>query len=524
MPLNRVYISFHHKNNITKKRTFRVKTNIDKILKKSKQKINKALQKRNWEDQPTPMMNATHIDYDIDGRRTGISCGGIGMIHMLAQKIGLMDEINRKVPLLKRHLPYFESDHIANMTYNVLAGGSCLQDIELLRNNETWLKALGADIIPDPTTAGDFLRRFDQEAIVSLMEAKNNIRTKIWQQQPASFRKKCTINVDGTICGTTGECKEGMDISYKGIWGYAPLVVSLANTREPLYIINRSGNETSHQGSAEWIDKAIDLTCNVFEKVNVRGDTAFSLSENFDKWDEKTRFVFGVDARPNLIALAEQLALSCWELFHKTPKYEVQTSPRRRPVNVKDERVKARKFKKLETELEHLAEFEYRPGKCSKTYRVVVLRKSIRVLKGELKLFDDKRYFFYITNDWKSSPREIVEFYRNRADHENDIEQLKHGIKCMTSPVNTLTSNWAYMVIASLAWDLKAWYGLLMPNRRLGLEVVRMEFKRFLNSFVQIPCLIIASGRKIRYRFIGYNDNLRSMLRFFDLIKQFRFT
>lgn len=222
MPFNRVYKSFHHKNKYTKKRTFRVKPNIDKILKKSKQKINKTLRKRNWEDQSTPMIKATHIDYDMDSRRRGISCGGIGIIHMLAQKIGLMDEINNNVPLLKRHLPYFESDHIANMTYNILAGGSCLQDIELLRNNETWLKALGAEIIPDPTTAGDFLRRFDEQAITNLMAAKNNIRKKIWQQQPASFRKKCTINVDGTICGTTGECKEGMDISYKGIWGYAP--------------------------------------------------------------------------------------------------------------------------------------------------------------------------------------------------------------------------------------------------------------------------------------------------------------
>lgn len=306
--------------------------------------------------------------------------------------------------------------------------------------------------------------------------------------------------------------------------GLCPLIVSMAQTREPLYIINRSGNEASHQGSAHWIDKAIDLTNSIFNKVELRGDTDFSLSENFDKWDDKCRFVFGMDARSNLKNIANEIGISSWELFQKTPKYEVLTSPRMRPDNVKDERVKTRKFKKLETELEYLAEFDYRPGKCSKTYRMVVLKKSIQVLKGELKLFDDIRYFFYITNDWKSSAREVVEFYRNRADHENDIEQLKNGVKCMTSPVNTLTSNWAYMVIASLAWDLKAWYGLLMPNRRLGLQVVRMEFKRFLNSFVQIPCLIINGGRKIKYRFIGYNDNLRSMFRFFDFIKQFRFT
>jgi hypothetical protein len=279
-----------------------VKKNIPKKLAKRKRKISKRLEKRNWSDQPRPMMTGSNIRYDIYGRHQAISNGGIGNIHQLALRTGLIDEIDRRIKLLKRHLPYHESDHVLNIAYNYLAGGSCLQDIELLRNDEAWLNALGAHIIPDPTTSGDFLRRFSQESICEFLEVKNAVRSKIWQQQPKSFRREAIINVDGTISSTYGEHKEGMDISYDGQWGYHPLVISLHNTREPLYVINRPGNAPSHLGSARWIDKSLDLVCDHFARVQLRGDTDFSLTRNLDKWDERCTFIFGMDAMPNFRA------------------------------------------------------------------------------------------------------------------------------------------------------------------------------------------------------------------------------
>ncbi len=500
-----------------------MKRNISKKLNKRKNKITRKLKKRNWENQPRPMLSASNIYYDIDGRQKGINNGGIGVIHQLAGKSGLVHEINDCLSLLKRHLPYHESDHILNIAYNLLAGGQCLQDIELLRNDEAWLNALGAEIIPDPTTAGDFLRRFDQDTIIELMEAKNTIRQKIWQTQPKSFRKQAVINVDGTINPTLGECKQGMDISYNGQWGYHPLVVSLDNTREPLYIVNRSGNVPSHLGSAVWIDKSLDLVCNTFKNVKLRGDTDFSLTEHFDKWDRRCMFIFGVDAMPNLVKIANNIAPENWQLLEKTPKYDVKTETRQRPTNVKEQVVIRRKFKNIQTESEHLAEFTYKPGKCAKSYRMTVLRKTLKVTKGELKLFDDIRYFFYITNDTKKSLPTLLEFYRGRADHENDIEQLKNGVRAIQSPSDTLNSNWAYMVIASLAWDLKAWYGMLLPYRPIGLQIMRMEFKRFINTFIRIPCLIIKTGRRICYSLVGYNAQLRQLLNFSDMLKSFSF-
>ncbi len=500
-----------------------MKKNTAKNLAKRKKKIEKRVERKNWESQPKPMLTATDIHYEVDGRHKGIPCGGIGAVHLMAKKIGLVKNIDADLNLLKRHLPYFDSDHILNMVYNVLTGGQCVNDIERLRNDEGYLDALGAEIIPDPTTEGDFLRRFDQDDIIGLMEIINDTRTKVWERQPPPFFERATLNCDGTIAPTTGECKEGMDISYKGDWGYAPLVISLAETREPLYIVNRSGNAPSHFDSAEWIDGSLDLVSGVFKEVWLRGDTDFSLTANFDKWSERCRFVFGMDAMPNLVAIAESFPEEDWEPLEKKEKYEVKTEPRTRPENIKEQIVIEREYLRITTESESVAEFEYRPVKCGETYRIVVLRKEIMVLRGEMSLFPDVRYFFYITNDRTMTPTEVVRFARARCDHENDIEQLKNGVHAMKLPSDSLDSNWAYMVIAALAWNLKAWYGLLNPDRRLGREIIRMEFKRFINTFVNIVCLIVKKSRAIIYRFVAYNNDLNDVIRMHEAIKRMRF-
>jgi len=500
-----------------------VKKNNNKILAKRKRKIAKRLKRKQWKKQPKPMFTASNIHYVMDGRHEGIAHGGIGAIHLMNKKTGFIEEIDRVLHLLKRHLPYHESDHVLNLAYNVVAGGTRLEDIELRRQDNAWLDALGAETIPGSTTAGDFLRRFGEDDIIELMEASNRTRKKVWKKQPKSFFERAIINVDGLIAGTTGECKEGMDIAYNGIWGYAPLAISLDNTREALYLINRPGNAPSHLDSAQWIDRSLDLVGDTFNEVCLRGDTDFSLTAHFDKWDEKCKFYFGIDAMKNLINIADTIPEEKWEPLERKPKYEVKTKERKKPENVKERIVKEREFKNIRTDSEHVAEFDYRPGKCKKTYRIVVLRKNLTVEKGELTLFDKIVYFFYITNDRTMPPQETVYFINGRCDHENDIEQLKNGVNAMRMPVDDLVSNWAYMVIAALAWNMKAWYGLLTPNKVLGHQIIRMEFKRFINTFINIPCLIIKTGRRIVYDFVGYNNYLKDFFRTFVAIKSLKF-
>jgi len=277
------------------------------------------------------MFKGSNIRYELDGREQGIASGGIGVIHTLAKRIGLVKEIDKHLHLLKRHLPYHESDHVLNLAYNILAGGEGFEDIELLRQDEGWMDALGAEIIPDPTTEGDFVRRFWVEDVMTLMEVINTTRKKVWDRQPKEFFKKAILNVDGTMAGTTGECKEGMDISHKGEWGYAPLIISLAQTREPLYLVNRSGNAPSHLDSSVWIDRSLELVEGRFEEVWLRGDTDFSLTEHLDRWDKRCKFVLGFDARPNLVTLAQGIAGEQWEELERKPKYAVKTQERQRP-------------------------------------------------------------------------------------------------------------------------------------------------------------------------------------------------
>ena len=154
---------------------------------------------------------------------------------------------------------------------------------------------------------------------------------------------------------------------------------------------------------------------------------------------------------------------------------------------------------------ESVAEFDCQPLKCGRSYRLVVVRKNISVQKGERVLFEDIQYFFYITN----RTEQIVALATERCEQENVIEQLKNGVTAMRMPVDDLISNWAYMVMSALAWNLKSWYGLLMPNRQRGLELVRMEFRRFLHAIVLLPAQIVCSGRKIIYRIMGYNSWLK---------------
>jgi hypothetical protein len=466
------------------------------------------------------MFTGSNIHYEMAEKTQAIGCGGIGAVHLMCQKIGLVDLLNQKVKVLKRHLPYHESDHVLNLAYNILAGGERMEDIELRRQDEGFLNGLGAQRIPDPTTAGDFTRRFEPKDIEDLMDAINAARQRVWQQQPKGFLSRAVIDVDGTIAKTLGECKAGMDISYKGIWGYAPLIVSLANLNEVLYLVNRSGNAVSHEGAAPWIDRAIALVQPTAEQIHLRGDTDFSLTWKFDEWDEAgVTFNFGMDASPTLVALAQGLPEAHWRgLARVSPP--IKTEPRERPENVKERIVRERGFLNQRLESEQVAEFEYQPGKCKKSYRMVVLRKNLSIERGEQTLFDEIRYFFYITNRRDLAWYEIVQDANERCNQENVIEQLKNGVNAMRMPVNDLNSNWAYMVMAALAWNLKAWYGLMVPNRERGLKLVKMEFRGFLAAVMLLPAQIIRAGRKIIYRILGYNGWLKDFFATWERLRR----
>ena len=153
-----------------RKKEFRVNAKIRSRMARRKRRIQDRLEKARLKNLEKPVYTASNIHYDYAGRSRAIAHGGIGAFHLLAQRIGLIDAIDERLHLLKIHLPYHESDHVLNFAYNALCDGTCLQDIELRRNDEVFLDALGAQRIPDPTTAGDFCRRFAAADVGNLLD------------------------------------------------------------------------------------------------------------------------------------------------------------------------------------------------------------------------------------------------------------------------------------------------------------------------------------------------------------------
>lgn len=484
-------------------------------MKKRERRIRARLEGCKQSVQEQPMFGASNIHYDVSDRSKAVGAGGIGLMHSLARRVGLIDMIDRDLEVLKVHKPYHESDHVLNIAYSALAGGTRLEDIELLRNDESYLDMLGADTIPDPTTAGDFCRRFDHRTVDGLQDVFNEVRLGVWKNQPDSFFEEAIIEADGTLVPSTGKCKEGMAFSYKGDWSYHVLLVSLRNTAEPLYLVNRSGNRPSHEGAPERFEQAVALCERAgFRKVSLRGDTDFSLTSELDGWDDRgVGFVFGFDARANLVAIAEKLPKTHWKRLRRPEKHEAKSDSRTKPENEREKVVEERGYTNLRLRWEDVAEFEYQPTSCRKSYRMVALRKRIDVRKGQERLWEEYRYFFYITNETNKSVEEIVFESNARCDQENLIEQLKNGVRSLRAPSNTLVSNWAYMVMASLAWSLKAWFALMLPEdgrwKKKHTEekkcVLRMEFKSFLNAFIRIPAQVVRGGRKILLRLLSWN-------------------
>ncbi len=204
----------------------------------------------------------------------------------------------------------------------------------------------------------------------------------------------------------------------------------------------------------------------------------------------------------------------------------VKTQRRARPLNIKEQVVRLRRFKNIRLKSEDIVEFPYQPGNCQKEYRMVALRKNLSIECGEDILFDDIRYFFYITNDMDISAAQVVMEARQRCNQENLIKQMKNGVRALRTPLNTLDPNWAFMVMTSLALSIKVWVGLNLPvaprwhTRHLDKRwrIVRMDSSTFLSAFMMVPAQIIRSGRRIIYRLLAWNPWQHTFMRFAEAL------
>lgn len=463
--------------------------------------------------------------FEISDRHRASSYAGIAALLELARATGLDQALDSHLDLLKDHRPYTESDHILALAVAVLAGGQCPEHLRTLRQTPEFLDLLGLERLPDSTTAGDFLRRFETEEHAKafmkavLLVTEQVLLARLSDQERQTGR----LDADGTFTSTGAECRQGIEWSgHKKDWGYHPLLVSLANTNQPLLIKNRPGNEVSSHGAAEYLDMAIESMLRVFAVLLLRGDTDFSQTRHLDRWDEtgRVKFVFGYDACPNLVARAEALRASEWRQLVRPARYEVKTRPRTKPERIKPELVKARGFRTLRTVREDVAEFDYQPVACKKSYRMVVVKKQIEVSEGQLELEPETRYFFYITNRRDLSREEVVGEANQRCNQENLIAQLSGQVHSLKATSNTLFSNWGWMLSASLGWTLKSWFALFAPKREERERLLGMEWRTFLWRFVSLPGQIVESGRRRVVRLLG--GHLPSLGTFLSITEEIR--
>ncbi|MDB4778379.1 IS1380 family transposase [bacterium] len=497
-------------------------------LSQRKRQLSKRIDKRSGFSESRIRCGSTK--YELSDKQQGVDCGGLGMITQIVKRLDLRHWLNRAAQVFKLRGPYDETDHILNIAFNLLSGGTCLEHLELRRNDEAYLDALGARRIPDPTTAGDFCRRYSGMQLIMIQNAINKVRQRVWKQQPDEFLEQATIDGDGSMVETYGEKKKGIGLNYKGQWGYHPLIISLAQTQEPLYLVNRSGSRPSSENAAFFYDLAIKHCRQAgFRKILLRGDTDFSQSTYLDGWNEDSvEFVFGYLASPNLVEMASSLGNDQWKTLQRETR---QTDhPRVKRSRHKEEVIIEKEYKNLVLAKESYADFAYSPARAKGTYRMVVVRKEIECFRGQKRLFDgdEVRYLFYITNTDKPA-RDVIREANQRCNQENTISQLK-ACRAISAPLDNLESNWAYMVFASLAWTLKQWSGLLVrvtgpeshraKQRKTRQRVIWMEFATYKNSLISIPAQVIRSARQTVFRLLTYRPSVDCLLMLHDHIRR----
>jgi hypothetical protein len=458
-----------------------------------------------------------HLESDPRGEITHY--GGLVLAQQFVRRFGVAMRLDNALTLFKRHAPYHESDHVLALAYTLYADGTCLEDQAALQGSEAVRRLVGACRIPDPTTAGDFLRRFKTAPDVEqLSGVTDEVQEAVWSKLARNVRRRrkkhelALVDLDGHIKPLYGVQKEGADFSYNGRWSYQPLVVSLGGSGECLRVVNQPGSARSSDAAAKAVKEVLPLVKRHFRNAIVRGDTDFDRSDVFNAAIEAgAYFAIGSRLYPKRAALAQAIAEESWKPFVARADREEQSGPSRhvRTVNYRRQKAKERKFRTLRTVKQWVSEITYQPHGFGSTCRMIVRRILIEENNGQGALFKHFRYRLVLTNLPRSyTPQQIIDITYQRCDQENVIEQFGQGIAGWRMPVAEFMGNSAWLQIARLAWNLGKWIAqIALPS-----EVVRWEWKRFRRHFVYIAAKVLKTGRRLVVRLAGSHRFLPDIL------------
>jgi len=458
-----------------------------------------------------------HLESDPRGEMTHY--GGLVLAQQFVRRFRIAQRLDGALRLFKRHAPYHESDHVLALAYTLYADGTCLEDQAVLQGSEAVRRLVGACRIPDPTTAGDFLRRFrTAQDIEQLCGVTDEVEEALWSKLSRKVRRRrkkhefALVDLDGHIKPLYGVQKEGADFSYDGRWSYQPLVVSLGGSGECLKVVNQPGSARSSDAAAKALKEVLPRVRRHFRNAIVRGDSDFDRSDVFNAvLEAKAYFAIGGRLYPNRAALVEAIAEKSWEPFVPRADRKEQSGParRRRAVNYRQKKAEDRGYRTLSTVKQWVSEIAYQPAGLGTACRMIVRRILIEETDGQGVLFRHFRYRLVLSNLPRSySPRQLIDLTYQRCDQENVIEQLGQGIAGWRMPVAEFMGNSAWLEIARLAWNLGKWIAqLALPS-----EVVHWEWKRFRRHFVYIAAKVLKTGRRLMVRLAGSHRFLPDIL------------
>jgi len=438
-----------------------------------------------------------HAFRDAEPERTCF--GGLSLVVQLMHRLGWQEAIDRRVHVLKVRQGYRESDHLLHLVNSIFAGGTCVEDVERLRQDEVYGRMLNVTQVTDPTTMGDFMRRFGRSEVNDLKEAIWDLRTEAWGRAGHRLPRHVTADLDSKVQEVYGNCKQGADYSWKKTFSYHPEMLSLAETGEWLDAVNRSGNEPSGEKAAYLLRRNLPRLRSQFHTVCVRGDVKFGRTDVLDVCrDHDTQVCVGWAAHPNLVEMAAALPKRAWQVLDRTAGQPAPAAPKRRRHrrNLRRQKARRRGYTDKRLQQEQVAEFAYRPTadgrRLDRTYRMVVIRKQIEVA-GKTGLFDVFEYRFLLTDLEEPRLDRLVKYAYGRSNQENLIEQAQNGVSAFRMPTGELLANEVWMLAAMVAQCLKSWLCLL----GLGRDKLTWEWKRFRFAFVYVVARVIRTARQL---------------------------
>lgn len=470
-----------------------------------------------WPKTSGPVIRAPKLQLSVDERSVVTNHGGLALFLGFVRQFGVAQEIDASVSVLKKHMPYHESDHVLAQAATLFIGGTCIEDMAALQHSEAARRMFGACRLPDPTTSGDLLRRFDRrehpEALPGLRHAVDVVQSKVWRKLARRDKRRkrerlAIVDIDGHMKQLYGVQKENADFSHRGVWSYYPLVLTLATSGECLAVRNRPGNHRQAQGTAELLDEVLPRVTGHFGKTLVRADSEFDHVDIREVCRAHgAHFAFVGREFRDRPGIAASIQEKHWKVFVPRAHRRVQSlaqqpgyRPRRKKRDQRRRRARARHYKELHLAKQWIAEVPWTPPGANETYRLVIRRQLIEHRKGQMFLCADYRYRYVVTDLPRSySTQDVVDETYQRCDQENLIEQMGSGIAMWRMPVAEFDGNCAWLEIARLAWNIGKWIAqLALPE-----EAVRWEWKRYRNAFVHAPAAAIKGGRRINVRLAG---------------------